>query len=266
MTAGVGGYWDARRETLLRDIQRRELELAELAAREGALMPMLGAASEAREQTSYAMGMAAEARANAMDAAEARIAALVSTPAAPPTASDLGAAGPAVVGTSGDVEEEAELVESAWEALLAEERRASAEALLAAKARHEEELQRTANFWLAKMHDAEAAARAERRAPPPPPSAADEMSGLTATGGDNVPDHAEVEAADAAPRNAQGVSTISAAAVETLEAELFALEADYEAISDQCEVMRETLTVTSQRLSTMQAEIDAEQIASEVRP
>mmetsp|Transcript_33438 Transcript_33438/g.105159 ORF Transcript_33438/g.105159 Transcript_33438/m.105159 type:complete len:101 (-) Transcript_33438:538-840(-) len=60
---GAPGYWHARRDALVRELTRRELELEELEARESAVMPMLAAAAESREKTSYAMGLAAEARA-----------------------------------------------------------------------------------------------------------------------------------------------------------------------------------------------------------
>lgn len=265
--AGVGGYWDSRREMLLRDLQRRELELDELASREQAMMPMLGASAGEREKTSYAMGMAAEARAQAVAADASRIAALTAAAAAPPAAAPApelgGAHAPAWAGGEVDGQEapagDAELVESAWRELLARERAAASEALQAERAKHELELQSTANFWLARVNQAQQEARRAGSA------AREPGEGVLATGGKWVPDHDDaVSRVGPAGSDQEGVSTVSAEAVATLEAELFALEADYEAISDQCEVMRETLTMANERLVQMQNEMDEEELAAEV--
>jgi hypothetical protein len=271
--AGVGGYWDSRRNALLRDLQRRELELDELASREQAMMPMLGASAAEREKASYAMAMAAEARAQAAAADVARIAAITAAAAAPPAATpapELSGAhaapdpagreegGHAAMG--GSAEAEADRVESGWRKLLQRERAASALALEVERAKHEVELQSTANFWLARVKQAQEEALRVCSA------ARDPGEGVPATGGKLVPDHDDAATGRAQPASDQeGMSTVSAEAVATLEAELFALEADYEAISDQCEVMRETLTLAGERLVQMQNEIDEEALAAEVR-
>jgi len=272
----VGGYWDSRRAALLREIERRELEIAELEAREQAMMPMLGASADERERASYAMGVAAEARAQAAAADEARVAALLAAaapaaavhampppPIAPPPDTSAGKRGEARVETGSD---DADLVASAWQRLLEQERAAAEEAMQTLKEQHEKELQSTANFWLAKVQEAQQTARKAVNTASMQGSAQD-SSVILATGGKFVPNHEDaiVSAARAGVDDSEGVSTVSAEAIETLEAELFALEADYEAISDQCEVMRETLTVANERMGQMQAELDEEVMQTEIK-
>jgi len=184
-------------------------------------------------------------------------------PIAPPPDTSAGKRGEARVETGSD---DADLVASAWQRLLEQERAAAEEAMQTLKEQHEKELQSTANFWLAKVQEAQQTARKAVNTASMQGSAQD-SSVILATGGKFVPNHEDaiVSAARAGVDDSEGVSTVSAEAIETLEAELFALEADYEAISDQCEVMRETLTVANERMGQMQAELDEEVMQTEIK-